>query len=71
MQKKVIIIGAGFGGLSAGALLAHAGVPVTIFESDTELGGRAKCIEKEGFIVDLGLHANRFEIGRASCRERV
>ncbi|RJP18675.1 MAG: NAD(P)/FAD-dependent oxidoreductase [Candidatus Abyssobacteria bacterium SURF_5] len=60
MQKNVIIIGAGFGGLSVGALLAKCGIPVTIFESDSEIGGRAKCIEKDGYIIDLGLHANRF-----------
>jgi len=60
MKRNVIIIGAGFGGLSAAALLAKAGIPVTVYESDTEPGGRAKCIEKEGYIVDLGLHANRF-----------
>lgn len=60
MKKNVIIIGAGYGGLSVGALLARAGIPVTIFESDSELGGRAKCVEKDGYIVDLGLHANRF-----------
>ncbi|MBI5119026.1 NAD(P)/FAD-dependent oxidoreductase [Candidatus Poribacteria bacterium] len=60
MQKNVAIIGGGFGGLSIGALLAKAGIPVTLFESDTDLGGRAKCIEKEGYIVDLGLHAIRF-----------
>ena len=60
MQKHVVIVGAGFGGLSVGALLARSGISVTIFESDNELGGRAKCIEREGYIVDLGLHANRF-----------
>ncbi|RJP69165.1 MAG: NAD(P)/FAD-dependent oxidoreductase [Candidatus Abyssobacteria bacterium SURF_17] len=60
MRGNVIIIGGGFGGLSAGALLSKSGIPVTLFESDTVLGGRAKCIEKEGYIVDLGLHANRF-----------
>ncbi|MBI4832239.1 MAG: NAD(P)/FAD-dependent oxidoreductase [Candidatus Lindowbacteria bacterium] len=60
MKKNVAVIGGGFGGLSIGALLAKDGVPVTLFESDTELGGRAKCIEKEGYIIDLGLHANRF-----------
>jgi phytoene dehydrogenase-like protein len=68
MQKNVIVIGAGFGGLSVGALLAHAGVPVTIFESDTDIGGRAKCIEKDGYIVDLGLHANRFGHQGAAAR---
>ncbi|GAB4350093.1 MAG: hypothetical protein Kow0099_33460 [Candidatus Abyssubacteria bacterium] len=60
MQRKVIVVGGGFGGLSIGALLAKRGVAVSLFEADTELGGRAKCIEKNGYIVDLGLHANRF-----------
>lgn len=60
MERNVVIIGGGFGGLAAGALLTKAGVPVTMFESDTILGGRAKCVEKQGYIVDLGLHANRF-----------
>ena len=60
MQSRVAVIGAGFGGLSIGALLAKSGIPVTVFESSAELGGRARCIEKDGFIVDLGLHANRF-----------
>jgi len=69
MEKNALIIGGGFGGLSVGALLARSGVPVTIFESGAELGGRAKCIEKDGYIVDLGLHANRF--GHAGPAARV
>ncbi len=60
MQRKVIVVGAGFGGMSVAALLAKEGAPVTVFEAEQEIGGRAKCIEKEGYIVDLGLHANRF-----------
>jgi len=68
MRGHVAIVGAGFGGLSAGALLARSGVSVTVFESDVELGGRAKCIEKEGYIVDLGLHANRFGHGGPAAR---
>ena len=38
---KVGIIGAGFGGLSAGYYLAKQGVDVTIFESDENPGGLA------------------------------
>ena len=69
MQSRVAVIGAGFGGLSIGALLAKSGIHVTVFESSAELGGRAKCIEKDGFIVDLGLHANRF--GHSGSAARV
>ena len=68
MQKHVVIVGGGFGGLTAGALLAKAGVPVTIYESEMDLGGRARCVEKEGYIVDLGLHANRFGHSGAAAR---
>jgi phytoene dehydrogenase-like protein len=68
MQRNVIVIGGGFGGLSAAALLAKGGIPVTIYESDSDLGGRAKCVEKEGYIVDLGLHANRFGHQGAAAR---
>ncbi len=60
MQGNVVIIGGGFGGLSVGALLTKRGIAATIFESDADLGGRAKCVDKEGYVVDLGLHANRF-----------
>ncbi len=60
MEKNVAIIGGGFGGLVAGALLSRAGAAVTLFEAGSELGGRARCIRKDGYTVDLGLHANRF-----------
>jgi len=32
MKEKIVIIGAGLGGLSAGALLAKAGYKVTVLE---------------------------------------
>lgn len=60
MERKVAVVGGGFGGLSVGALLARTGAAVAVFEADSELGGRARCIEKDGYTVDLGLHANRF-----------
>jgi len=39
MAKKVLIIGAGPGGLTAGMLLAHRGYDVRVFERKNVLGG--------------------------------
>lgn len=60
MDADVIIIGGGFGGLSTGALLASNGVNVLVLDRNQVLGGRAKSVDKEGFVVDNGLHSNRF-----------
>ena len=40
MQKKVLIIGAGPGGLTSGMMLAHRGYDVTIIEKAATIGGR-------------------------------
>lgn len=52
--KKIIIIGAGFGGLAASAVLAQKGHDVTILEKNNEVGGRATTWGKDGFLFDLG-----------------
>lgn len=52
--KKVIIVGAGFGGLAAAAFLAKAGLKVTIIEKNEQTGGRARVYKKNGFVFDLG-----------------
>jgi phytoene desaturase len=51
---KIVIIGAGFGGLSAAAVLAQAGHDVTVFEKNDQPGGRARVYKKDGFVFDLG-----------------
>ena len=40
-ELKICIIGAGIGGLTAGALLTKQGHKVTIFEKESLIGGRA------------------------------
>lgn len=52
----VIIIGAGYGGLCSGALLAHAGKKVLVLEKDGKIGGRAKSILYSGQVLDDGAH---------------
>lgn len=53
-QKKVVIIGAGFSGISAAATLAHAGYSVDLIEKNSSIGGRARVFEKDGFTFDMG-----------------
>ncbi len=52
--SKVIIVGAGFGGLAAAALLAKDGFRVEVYEKNVQLGGRAGVWEKDGFVFDMG-----------------
>lgn len=60
MGADVIVIGAGYGGLTAAAILAHNGVEVEVLEATGHLGGRAAFDRKGGFLVDYGIHANRY-----------
>jgi phytoene desaturase len=52
--KKVIVIGAGFAGLSAATRLADRGFDVTILEKHDTAGGRARVFEADGFVFDMG-----------------
>lgn len=52
MKKKVCIIGAGIGGLTAGALLIQKGYLVEIFEKETTVGGRAVSIDMSSQTID-------------------
>ena len=54
MAKRVIIIGAGPGGLATAMLLAKAGLEVTVIESQPRVGGRTSAIEGDGYRFDLG-----------------
>lgn len=53
-MKSVVVIGAGFGGISAAAYLAKAGFHVTVVEKNAWVGGRARLLEREGFRFDMG-----------------
>jgi phytoene desaturase len=51
---KVIVIGAGFAGISAASFLAQKGYDVTVLEKNSMAGGRARKFETEGYVFDMG-----------------
>ncbi len=59
-MAKTIIVGAGINGLLLGALLVREGDEVLVFEKSRRTGGRAFLLEKDGFVVDYGIHLTRF-----------
>ena len=56
MGFRVAIVGAGYAGMAAAVTLAAEGVPVTVFESATTPGGRARRIVSQGRTLDNGQH---------------
>jgi phytoene desaturase len=52
--RRVVVVGGGFGGLGAAALLARDGFDVTLLEKNEQLGGRAGLLEDRGFAWDMG-----------------
>lgn len=54
MKKRIIIVGAGLGGLTAASLLAKAGHEVTVLEKNSWVGGKSRRIEVAGQRIDTG-----------------
>jgi len=55
-KKEVIIMGGGLAGLSAGVGLSRAGQSVSVFESDSQVGGLSRTVSHGDFRFDLGGH---------------
>lgn len=53
-MKKVIVVGAGAGGLAAAIRLQLAGYTVTLYEKEPLVGGKMNRISEEGFTFDVG-----------------
>ena len=56
MNYDVIIIGAGLGGLTAGAKLAKEGKSVLLLEQHDRPGGCATTFKRKDFTMEVGLH---------------
>ncbi|MBC1436473.1 phytoene desaturase [Listeria rocourtiae] len=54
MSKKIVIIGAGPGGLAVAMQLTEQGHDVHIYEKAAEIGGRTSLLKQDGFSFDLG-----------------
>jgi phytoene desaturase len=54
LPENVSVIGSGFSGLAASAVLASTGANVTVFEKHAEIGGRARTFSQSGFMFDMG-----------------
>lgn len=53
-SKKVVVIGAGIGGLASACIMARQGYEVTVLEKNTSAGGKLDQIEMGSFRFDTG-----------------
>jgi hydroxysqualene dehydroxylase len=53
---RIAVIGGGYAGMAAAATLAANNIPVTVFESAKQLGGRARGVEYNNTQLDNGQH---------------
>ncbi len=56
VNSSVCVVGGGWAGMAAAVELAGAGVPVTVFEAASVLGGRARRVNFQGTVLDNGQH---------------
>jgi 1-hydroxycarotenoid 3,4-desaturase len=52
--RKVVVVGAGMGGLAAAADLARAGLDVTVIERAASVGGKMRRVQSGGLGIDAG-----------------
>jgi phytoene desaturase len=54
MKKKIVIVGAGPGGLTSAMILARRGFDVELIEKNPAVGGRSAALKFDGFEFDTG-----------------
>ena len=67
MAKKVIIIGAGLGGISAAISLAAEGFSVEVYEKNNKPGGKLNILKKKGSVLTWDLPFLLFPIYLTGC----
>lgn len=55
-SERIAIIGGGFSGLFAGALLSKEGYNVTLIEKNSNIGGGLQSFQRRGVSFDTGMH---------------
>ena len=53
-MKSVAVIGAGITGLTAAFYLKRAGIPVTVYESGSRVGGAIRSLRQDGYLAESG-----------------
>lgn len=56
MRQRIVIIGAGLGGLFTGAILSKEGFDVTLLEKNATIGGGLQTFQRFGEHFDTGMH---------------
>ena len=56
MNRHVVIVGAGLGGLECGYILAKSGLKVTVLEHDAHVGGCLRSFKRGKITFDSGFH---------------
>lgn len=74
-MKKVIVIGAGLGGLTSAIRLAHQGFSVTVVEKEATVGGKLQQVDTGEYQFDLGPSTitmqHVFEDVFTACNRRI
>lgn len=75
MNARVVVIGAGIGGLTSAALLAARGADVTVLEKESWVGGKARRVLVDGAEIDGGptvfTYRDVFDEVFAACGARL
>ena len=70
-MKKLIVIGGGIAGLSAGIYAQKCGFDTTIFESHSISGGNCTSWKRGGYLFEGGMHLHLDFIAAATIKEDI